>query len=203
MTNCAISGCTTEGIHTPLGRGSLAMNLCEEHKWDLFSWSKSRAREVVTDLDKAGALKGHTAGWTYVVRLRSGNVKIGTTVHGDMTRLKDISRRDNDGIPVQILAVMEGGLSRELLAHEQWLRFRAPGLMEEFHPAPELLAWAREQGVHPGVGSGVLDSWIETRHKRPQLGTTAQAMKDYVGTDAMPFQLWSKQAETFLSTHGL
>ncbi|MGW6356700.1 hypothetical protein ACWFR5_16280 [Streptomyces sp. NPDC055092] len=180
------------------------MDLCEEHKWDLFSWSKSRARNLVTDLSKAGALNGHTAGWTYVIRLTNGNVKIGTTVHADMKRLKDISRRDNDGIPVQLLAVMEGGLSLELLSHERWMHLRATGLMEEFLPAPELLAWADEQGVHPIVGTDILDGWLETRSKRKDLGTTAQAMHDYIGTGALPFQPWSKQAEAFLtSRHGL
>lgn len=145
VATCAVDGCNEPGKLRPFDL--ITLPLCEPHLWDMAAQSRNRARRVVADIYRINPEAQHTEGWTYVIRLANGNVKIGTTVNPTMERLKDISRRDNDGIPVQVLAIIEGGFSRELLAHGQWFHLRVPGAMEEFYPAPELLQWAGEQGI--------------------------------------------------------
>lgn len=174
---CADLGCDKPG--TVRTYGTMQLPLCDEHMWDMAASKRSVARELITKLDKAGALAGHTDGWTYVIRLANGNVKIGTTVNPTMKRLKDLTSKTNHGIPVQILSIAKGGLSREMLAHSRWFSLRVPGSMEEFYPDPSLLDWAKEQGIDPEVGEDVLNEWAERKHGRGDNGLAAQEMWNY------------------------
>lgn len=177
INECAELECGNPG--TPRGFGSLNLSLCDEHTWDLAAHRRSLARDLIAEMKEEGLITGHTAGWTYVIRLANGNVKIGMTKGNDMKRLKDLPSKVNQGIPTQVLALIKGGLSREMLAHSQWFSLRVPGHMEEFYPDPSLVRWAEEQGIHPEARMDLLDSWMENKHNRGSKGTAAQAMWNY------------------------
>ncbi|MGW3753818.1 hypothetical protein ACWD7C_34030 [Streptomyces sp. NPDC005134] len=100
---------------------------------------------MVTELEREGLITQHTKGWTYVIRLRNGMVKVGCTAALN-NRLQALSR-EQGGVPVVILAILQGGASREALEHARWQSLRVAGAMEVFHPAAELLQWAEKQGV--------------------------------------------------------
>lgn len=199
MTICVIDGCAEQGKTVALGQipGAPSLTLCSDHSWDLFWDRKREARDMATAISEANPEMNHTPGWTYVIRLASGNVKIGTTNQPKMKRLKDLSDRRNQNIPVQVLALMKGGESLEALAHKQWAHLRAQGEMEQFHPDPSLLEWAEQQGIDPAVSG--FDDWMVGKQERGMKGEYAQAMLDHVGDGPMPFRTPSPAAEKFLT----
>lgn len=163
---CVIDGCTNEGKTVELGQisGSPSLTLCSNHSWDLFWDRKREAREMATAISEANPDMQHTEGWVYVIRLNSGRIKLGTTANPSMKRLKDLSGKANDNIPVQVLAVIKGGVSLEAVIHQQWRHLRVQGAMEQFWEDPSLLAWAGEQGIDPEVDN--LEDWLVGKHNR-------------------------------------
>jgi hypothetical protein len=174
MSICVETECTEEGQLYSIG--SLQLILCQYHRYELSTKSKERARKIVSELDSIGAITHHTHGWTYVIRMANGNVKIGTTANPELRRLQDLSREKNSGIPVEVLAIVQGGESLEYLFHEKWFSLKVPGRMEEFHPDPAILRWGRQLGIDPSVDVERYDSWIGGRHSRKTLGNYAKEM---------------------------
>lgn len=178
MTNntmqCVETECTQEG--KPYEIGTLQLILCQYHRYELATKSKERARKVIAELDEIGALAGHTEGWTYVIRLANGNVKIGTTKNPDLIRFQGLSRETNQGVPVHVLAVVKGGLSLEYLFHEKWFSLKVPGQMEAFHADPALLRWAEGLGIDPAVNSERFEQWTQMRHSKGSTGDYAHEM---------------------------
>ncbi|KUL21444.1 hypothetical protein [Streptomyces regalis] len=166
MTTCVINDCTAEGKTVELGQvpGSPALALCSEHSWDLFWHAREKSRKLAAAIQGANPEMAHTPGYTYVIRLNNGNVKLGFTADPSMKRLRTLSGKANDQIPVQILAVMRGGESLEAVIQNQWGHLRVQGRMEEFHPDPSLLQWASEQGITPEVSD--LEDWLVNKHNR-------------------------------------
>lgn len=161
-THCSVNGCTSggqeriydpvarveaKGKGMPMGYHGFTINFCLQHALDLAAWRHSSAREAMAEVESEGLLTRHSQGWTYVIRMRNGNVKIGKS-KGLAGRLIRLSDKRNGHSPVHVLAVLKGGTTRELMLHDQWLHLRAKGQMEEFHAEPELLRWAEEQGIH-------------------------------------------------------
>lgn len=165
MTICAIAECKNEASARPyqIAEG-VTLHLCQSHMYDVASRTKERMRKLAVDLNAVGGIARHTEGWTYVVRLANGNVKIGMTGKVDANRLQGLSKNNNGGIPVQVLAFMRGGESREALSHGLWSHLKVQGAMEEFHPDPDLLYWAEAQGIDPVVSD--FEDWQVTRHNR-------------------------------------
>ena len=161
---CAETECTQEGQAYEIG--SVHLILCQYHRYQLATKSKERARKVIAELDRIGAITHHTEGWTYVVRMANGSVTIGTTKNPELERFQGLSRDKNEGVPVHVLAIVKGGESLEYLFHEKWIGLKVPGQMEEFHPDPALLRWAEGLGIDPEVNTDRYEGWQEKRHNR-------------------------------------
>lgn len=171
---CSMTDCTREGKPEYITK-DMELILCRPHVWDLFAHQAQKAREAMAEVSDQGLLLGPTKGFTYVLRMDDGTVKIGKggTKGSPLTkRLTDLSNRsdENDGIPVHVLAVLPGGTSTELLAHHQWLHLRIPGCMERFYADPSLLAWAGEQGKAPEADQYLekFQKWQEDKHLDPK-----------------------------------
>jgi len=164
--NCVMDGCTEQGKTVELGQipGAPSLTLCPEHRWDLFWNAREKSRKLTAAIYEANPEMHHTAGYTYVIRLANGNVKIGTTGDLSLKRLKTLSGKPNHSIPVHVLAILKGGESLEAVLQSRWGHLRVQGAMEEFHPDPSLLQWASEQGIDPEVDS--LEDWLVTKHSR-------------------------------------
>ncbi|WP_329187814.1 hypothetical protein [Streptomyces sp. NBC_01428] len=192
---CSDADCTNLGAMKELGL--VTIPLCQEHVWDLAAYNRTRARKMARDIYAVNPTAKHVDGWTYIIRLVNGNVKIGTTANPSLKRLKDITSRDNQGVPVQVIAVMKGGASLEAIAQEEWIHLRVPGHMEEFYADPTLLRWAEKLGIHPDVAS--LDDWLLNKHNRRDMHEVSRAMKDHIGIDPMPFREWTAREAEFLT----
>lgn len=165
---CAVSGCETEPNGRPyLISEDVALDLCQEHAHDVAQKTKWRAREIVSDLNAIGGITKHTPGWTYVVRLSDGTVKIGLTEAESINeRLQGLTTKYNAGTPVAVLAVVAGGKSLEMLYHHQWYHLRIPGAMEAFYQDPSLITWAEGLGIDPHAGLDDFEGYVERRHNR-------------------------------------
>ncbi|MDP5311990.1 hypothetical protein [Streptomyces poriferorum] len=168
-TKCSANDCTREGKPRiyDTGTATFTINLCDDDSWNLAAHQSTKARELVAEMEEEGFFKErHTKGWTYVIRMANGNVKLGMTGKDDLSRLQTISNSQG-GVPVQVLAVLKGGSSKELLTHTQWLHLRVSGRMEQFHADPSLLKWAEEQGIHPEAEEAMkkFQAWQENKHK--------------------------------------
>ncbi|WP_330239401.1 GIY-YIG nuclease family protein [Streptomyces sp. NBC_00525] len=144
---CSNQGCTRRAVWEPMG--PLVMKLCREHVYQLSGYTKKKEKDFIKGMDDEGLITKHTKGWTYVIRMKGGVVKIGTSVALNK-RLQTLSR-DQGGVPVVVLAVLPGGVSREALEHKRWESYRISGTEELFHPAAQILDWAKEQGVSEGA----------------------------------------------------
>jgi len=174
---CAISGCEEQATDRPYRIAeNVCLNLCQPHSYDVASRTKERARQAIADLDAIGGISKHTPGWTYVIRLSDGVLKIGMTEGGIAKRLQDLTTKYSAGVPVMVLAVVEGGESREKLYHHQWAHLRIPGTMEAFHQDPSLIRWAEELGIDPGSDVEKYDGYIERRHQAGKAGADVEAM---------------------------
>ncbi|MGW3087783.1 hypothetical protein [Streptomyces sp. NPDC001108] len=181
---CSVIGCAREAKPEYVTQ-DIDITLCRDHVWDLFAHQAEKAREAVAEIEGQGLLLGPTKGWTYVIRMDNGNVKMGKGGTGKKSlseRLQDISNglQESKGVPVQVLAVLQGGTSTELLAHNQWLHLRVSGRMEQFYADPSLLKWAEEQGIHPDAEAEIeaFQGWQERKHLDPKRsGAAGQAKR--------------------------
>lgn len=177
-TRCSVNGCTREAKPRIYGTGTatFTLNLCNDDRWNLAAHQNTKARELAAEMEEEGFFQErHTKGWTYVIRMDNGNVKLGMTGKEDLSRLQSLSNSQG-GVPVQVLAVLKGGASRELLTHSQWLHLRVPGRMEQFYPDPSLLQWAEEQGIHPEAEEAIegFQDWMEKKHRDPKRNHAAE-----------------------------
>ncbi|MFI7399221.1 hypothetical protein ACIBW9_01785 [Streptomyces sp. NPDC049541] len=163
-TQCTAVDCNEPGRESPFGTFSLI--LCEDHIYELSTYGKRVGRRIARTLDDLNPEMKHTPGWVYVIRLASGNVKIGFTAQDGMERLVKLSNAIDGGIPVQVLAIMRGGESLEMATHDRWFHLRVPGKSEQFYPDPSLLQWASQQGIDPEANQGAFTGWQERKHKR-------------------------------------
>ncbi|UUU23314.1 hypothetical protein [Streptomyces sp. DSM 40750] len=188
---CVETECTQEG--QPYEIGGVHLIMCQYHRYQLATKSKERARKVIAELDSIGAITHHTEGWTYMVRMANGMVKIGTTKNPELERFQGLSREKNQGVPVHVLAIVKGGESLEYLFHEKWFSLKVPGRMEEFHPDPVLLRWAEGLGVDSEVNTDRYEGWIEKRHNRKD----APIPEVFGGVVEQMAQLRESEAESF------
>lgn len=194
-TTCKIDGCTEQGETTRLGQipGAPSLTLCPGHYWDLFWDRKREAREMATAISEANPDMQHTPGYTYVVRLDNGNIKIGYTGDPSMVRLtsKGLSGKRNNGMPVHVLALMKGGKSLEAKVQDQWKYNRVQGQMEQFYPYTPLLEWAERQGIDPAWEN--FENWLVGKHNRKN-APVPEMFGDVVEQMA---QLQESEAESF------
>lgn len=187
MNVCVIDDCQEQGKTVTLKEipGKPSFTLCTTHYWDFFWDRKREAREMATAISEANSEMNHTPGFTYVIRLANGNVKIGMTNQAKLKRLKDLSDKRNQNMPVQVLALVRGGESLEAVVHNQWGHLRAQGVMEQFHPDLSLLGWAERQGIDPAVSD--FEDWLVNKHNRGSVSEHTQEMLDHIGDEPMPF----------------
>ncbi|MER7691193.1 hypothetical protein [Streptomyces sp. NPDC097610] len=200
--NCVIDGCTEQGETVKLGQipGAPSLTLCSGHSWDLFWDRKREARDMATAIHEANPGMQHTPGFTYVIRLANGNVKIGYTNRSNpnqVKRLGDLSDKRNQNMPVQVLALMRGGESLEALVQDQWKHYRVQGQMEQFYPSAPLLEWAERQGIDPAVSD--FDDYVIRKHNRGSVSEYTQEVLDYIGDAPMTLPDPSPAAEKFLT----
>lgn len=164
--NCVMDGCTEQGKTVQLGQipGAPSLTLCSQHRWDLFWWEREKSRKLAAAISEANPEMQHTPGFVYVIRVASGRIKIGTTADPSMKRLKSLSDKRNQNLPVQVLAVLKGGESLEAVIQQQWSHLRVQGQMELFWEDPSLLEWVGQQGITPEVDD--LEDWLVSKHKR-------------------------------------
>ncbi|ALO94123.1 hypothetical protein SHL15_2990 [Streptomyces hygroscopicus subsp. limoneus] len=182
MTICVMDNCNEPGQTKELGHisGSPSLTLCSDHSWDLFWAGREKSRKLAAAISEANPDMQHTPGWTYVIRLASGNVKIGYTGDPTLKRLKTLSGKPNQSIPVQVLAVLKGGESLEAVIQSKWGHLRVQGAMEEFHPDPSLLEWASGQGIDPAVSD--FDDYVIEKHERSsKRGTVGEYAREMFG----------------------
>ena len=154
----------------PNQMAGLRIVTCREHYQEAYAAREAVAENTYHFLEQAGVISGHTPGWTYVVRLNDGNIKIGM-VGGDSERnlrrrLYEVGKRYSDGIPVEVLALLKGGRSMELEAHGKWRPLRVTNKNgERFTETPELMEWIAEQGIHPS-GKAVVEAHEEWRARK-------------------------------------
>ena len=141
MKSCGFASCDQEATVV-----KNEISLCDEHEFDFFIKMKSfhfdrRMDEFVTK----GYLSRHSPGYTYIIHLESGNIKIGYSAH-----LEDRFKRLRTELgPFKILAVIDGGETREALLHYKFNDLRVPNLrLEQFYPNPRLINYANRQGVN-------------------------------------------------------
>ncbi|MDX3831987.1 GIY-YIG nuclease family protein [Streptomyces europaeiscabiei] len=165
-TVCVIDGCTEQGETVKLGQisGAPSLTLCSQHSWDLFWHGREKSRKLAAAISEANPNMVHTAGFVYVIRVASGRIKIGTTADPSMKRLKSLSDKRNQNLPVQVLAVLKGGESLEAVIQQRWSHLRVQGQMELFWEDPSLLGWAGQQGITPEVDD--LEDWLVKKHER-------------------------------------
>ncbi|SCK29886.1 hypothetical protein YUYDRAFT_03345 [Streptomyces sp. ScaeMP-e48] len=179
---CSVNECTDEAaprIYDPVTRAEqkekgagvgyhgFTLNLCNGHAWDFAAWRHSSAREAMVEMQKEGLITQHTEGWTYVIRMNNGNIKIGKSKN-PAQRFIRLSAKNNNNAPVYVLAVFKGGTSQELLTHDKWLHLRVKGRMEEFQAEPELLQWAESQGIPEELDLEEFYGWQERKHADPK-----------------------------------
>jgi hypothetical protein len=135
-----------------------------------YTYDTKRYRNTtVRRISEAGDFT-HTPGFTYVIQLPDGLVKIGYSGdrvgnHGKpllANRWKAISAEFKQSHPtdymIRPLAVLEGGISQEALLHEKWEHLRIDDMYgERFKEDPELISWARGQGYTPSATAAVDD----------------------------------------------
>lgn len=146
--------CLTNGKPRQFGALTLPA-MCDAHWAMHHEIAENRFRnDLIGRMDQEGILQ-HTTGWTYVIQLPNGNVKIGCTGEGKAAngdglvtyRWKRISQQHRGLITP--IALIRGGETRETLAHIQWQALRLPILGEQFIADPTLIEWARSQGFDP------------------------------------------------------
>jgi len=127
--------------------------LCEKHAAQLYSFSTNTYRvKLVQQMEEEGVLN-HVSGWTYIIWLPNGRIKIGTsgTTKGIASRWRGITRQyEEKGFsePLKFIALIPGGVTREASLHGRFngLRVRDE-LGEQFLAEPELVAYAKEWGI--------------------------------------------------------
>lgn len=83
----------------------------------------------------------------YFARIgEDGPIKIGTTIHV-RTRMRELENKH--GVPLDLLAVRDGGRKAERQHHVKFSHLRI-GLTEEFEPADDLLEYIRQECRVPG-----------------------------------------------------
>lgn len=182
-TQCTAIDCNEPGRESPFGTFSLI--LCEDHIYELSTYGKRVGRRIARTLDDLNPEMQHTPGWVYVIRLASGNIKIGFTAQDDMERLVKLSNAIDGGTPVQVLAIMRGGESLEMATHDRWMHLRIPGKSERFYPDPSLIKWAEGLGIDPEAGIDTFTGWQERKHARGTTGTYASEMFQGVDRQAI------------------
>jgi hypothetical protein len=95
----------------------------------------------------------HVPGWTYVLLLPNGRVKLGYTSNDLLGRFQEAHRKR--GSRVIVLAVAPGGWTRESLLHWRFREHRVDELGEQFQLAPEIAQLAAEWGIHPDAQPAV------------------------------------------------
>ncbi|MDX3541615.1 hypothetical protein PV729_09250 [Streptomyces europaeiscabiei] len=144
---------------------SFSMPLCPAHHTEIYSYQEWIRQGVVLELDKEGTLVKESPGCTYAVRMKDGTVKIGKAVRL-VQRLQAVSREYNEGYPVEVLAVLDGGRTTELRVHRKWIDLRLTQKTgERHHPTSELMAWIEEQGIHTAhtVSVDIYNEWREKK----------------------------------------
>jgi hypothetical protein len=174
---CMSMGCQQEEGVRQIAFGLTTLQLCSEHLYEVSASRKRDARRIAKTLQELNPDLIHSDGWTYVVRLSSGLVKIGYTGRDKLERFSELSTRANEGQPVQVLAIMRGGETKEMAFHEQWMHLRVPGRSEQFYPDYSLLRWAEEQGIDPEADQETFAGWTERKHSSgKQLSSKAREM---------------------------
>ena len=130
---------------TPYRLLGLYIHLCAPHKTEMYTYREMQKQHLIKELEKDGATINDSPGVTYVVRMKDETIKIGKAKYL-VGRLRDVSRDYNEGYPVELLTVLDGGRTTELRLHSKWGRLRLNQRTgERFIPDPELLAWISEQ----------------------------------------------------------
>lgn len=140
MKTCGVASCDQEATVV-----KLEISLCDEHEYDFYIKMKSFFfdRRMQEFMDK-GYIARHSPGSTYIVTLGNGNVKIGYSSNLEK-RFKELDRELG---PLRVLAVMDGGETREAFLHYKFNHLRVSNLrLEQFHPEPELINYAHYQGI--------------------------------------------------------
>lgn len=127
--------------------------LCEKHAAILYDFNVYWYRvRTVQQMEEEGVLN-HVSGWTYIVWLPNGRLKIGTsgTSEGVSSRWRKISKQyEGKGYtgPIKPIALIPGGVTREASLHGQFNEFRIKDEFgEQFLADPELVAYAESWGV--------------------------------------------------------
>lgn len=119
---------------------AMSFNLCPGHRAEMYAYREAQKQFLMAELVREGSVT-QSPGVTYIARLTDGTIKIGRTVNL-CTRLQTVSRDYNEGHPVELLRVLEGGRTTELQVHKRWYKFRLTRERgERFLPDPELMNW--------------------------------------------------------------
>ncbi|MBM9621531.1 hypothetical protein ACFQ60_19505 [Streptomyces zhihengii] len=135
------------------GPSTVRIPLCERHAANLYSWSTETYRaSPIGRMEEQGLISGHLPGYTYIVQLPNGRIKIGTSVAGRINRRwREITRQYFDKgyrEPLKPLAIIQGGASKEAALH---YRFRESRIRDEFgeqfNPTTDLILFAETEGI--------------------------------------------------------
>ncbi|MDX2736395.1 hypothetical protein [Streptomyces caniscabiei] len=137
----------------PYGPSSIRIPLCEKHAANLYTWSTGTYRaSPIGQMEEQGLITGHLPGYTYVVQLPNGRIKVGTAREGRvLKRWEEITRdyfKKGYRDPLKPIALLPGGVSKEAALH---YRFRSARVTDEFGeqftPTPELITFAESAGM--------------------------------------------------------
>lgn len=153
--------------------------LCEKHAAQLYTYSTNTYRvNLVKKMEEEGVLN-HVSGWTYIIWLPNGRIKIGTsgTSEGVSSRWRGITRQyEAKGYdkPIKPIALIPGGVTREASLHGQFKEFRVRDEFgEQFLADPELVAYAESQGIPDdmqGLVTGYERYWNKRTNKQELAG---------------------------------
>ncbi len=143
MNTCALHGCDN-----PASTIKYNLDFCQEHQFYGFNVLKVQMRGPFITKGLEDGFIMHSDGLTYIVALPNGNLKIGFSrdTRTLSNRLSVFADEFNGRIDV--LAVLEAGMTMESYLHYRFMDYRIPYLTrEQFHDVPEIREFAEDYGI--------------------------------------------------------
>ena len=145
---------TGERCHAPVDKLFWSIPVCEPHIAPGYNECKRGSQaKLLNALRETSPDLPASPGHTYILLMSDGFVKVGTSIRL-ADRLRAL-RRENG--PLQVLAVLDGGIDVECDLHTRFSALRVASWGERFHPDPEIIQYATLQGICPSARSIVAE----------------------------------------------
>lgn len=155
---CVVPSSPTELCGGELYRGRLygppraQVPLCEKHAAITYAHNTTTYRGMLAKEMERAKLDVTFPGWTYVIWLPNGRIKIGTSKSDEnlverWVKIGRDYRRKGYNNGIRPIAIIPGGALTEDQLHRRFRDFRVEEYGEQFRPEPELIAYAEMYGI--------------------------------------------------------